>query len=135
MVKTAPLAIALLMAFALPASAGAQIADLAQSSEPPQKLSILVTFGDEACPEPEGDEIIVCAQQPESDRYRVPKELRGADDDDVSAGGGSWASAVEAHDDIARLNRPNSCSVVGSNGFTGCTAALLRTWFAERRAP
>ena len=92
-----------------------------------------MTYGDDPCPEPEGDEIVVCAQQPESERYRVPKPLRGADEE-VSAGGGSWASTVEAHDNVARLTRPNSCSVVGSYGFTGCTSAMLRQWFEERRA-
>jgi hypothetical protein len=28
---------------------------------------------------------------------------------------------------------PNSCSAIGSNGFTGCTAQMLQQWFAERR--
>lgn len=103
----------------------------AQTAEVPQKFSVLVTHGDEPCPVAEGDEIIVCAQRPESDRYRVPKELRGQDKE-ASAGGQSWASAVAGYDDVARVGRPNSCSPVGSNGFTGCQAAALRQWFAER---
>ena len=112
----------------------AQEEPLGQSSQPPQKVSILYTYGDEPCPEPVGDEILVCAQQPESERYRVPKELRGKDGDEAPAGGPAWSQAVEAHDDIARLNRPNSCSAVGSYGFTGCAAAALRQWFEARRA-
>ena len=90
---------------------------------------------DEPCPEPQGDEIVVCAQQPETERYRVPKELREEIKEDVPAGGGSWASAVEGYDNIARASRPNSCSPVGSYGFTGCAAAAMRNWFEARRAP
>lgn len=120
---------------ALSAPALAQDEDLAQSGQPPQRTSVLYTYGDEPCPEPQGDEIVVCAQQPESERYRVPKELREELKEDEAVGGGSWASAVEGYDNIARATRPNSCSPVGSYGFTGCTAAALRQWFEARRAP
>ena len=108
---------------------------LAQSSTPPQKTSILYTYGDEPCPEAAEDEIVVCAQQPESERYRVPKELREELKDDAPAGGGSWASRVEGYDSVARQTRPDSCSPVGSYGFTGCAALALREWFAAKRAP
>jgi hypothetical protein len=120
---------------ALAAPAAAQDENLAQSGEPPQRTSVLYTFGDDPCPEPVADEIIVCAQQPESERYRVPKELREELKDDTPVGGGSWASAVEGYDNIARATRPNSCSPVGSYGFTGCASAALREWFEARRAP
>lgn len=120
---------------ALAAPAAAQDESLAQSAEPPQRTSVLYTFGDDPCPEPVGDEIIVCAQQPESERYRVPKELRKELKEDVAVGGGSWASTVEGYDNIARSTRPNSCSPVGSYGFTGCASAALREWFEARRAP
>ena len=131
MKRSAPL---LFLLLALAAPAHAQDDDLAQTGHPPQRTSILYTYGDDPCPPSTGDEIVVCAQRPESERYRVPKELREELKDDAPVGGGSWASAVEGYDDIARLGRPNSCSVVGSNGFTGCTAALLRDWFEARRA-
>ena len=97
----------LLTALATPAAA--QDESLAQSAQPPQRTSVLYTFGDDPCPEPVGDEIIVCAQQPESERYRVPKELREELKEDVAVGGGSWASTVEGYDNIARSTRPNSC--------------------------
>lgn len=120
---------------ALGAPALAQDDSLAQTGEPPQRTSVLYTYGDEPCPEPVGDEIIVCAQQPESERYRVPKELREKLQHDEAVGGGSWASTVEGYDNIARATRPNSCSPVGSYGFTGCASAALRQWFEARRAP
>ena len=86
----------LLAALALAAPALAQEDDgsLAQSSTPPERTSILYTYGDEPCPEAQEGEIVVCAQQPETERYRVPKELREELKEDVPAGGGSWASGV-----------------------------------------
>ncbi|MBE1526568.1 hypothetical protein GGC65_001024 [Sphingopyxis sp. OAS728] len=122
------------LAFAAPALAQND-SSLAQSGEPPQRTSVLYTYGDEPCPEPKGDEIVVCAQQPETERYRVPKQLREEIKDDVPAGGGSWASAVEGYDNVARATRPGSCSPVGTYGFTGCAAAAMREWFEARRAP
>lgn len=132
---TVRLALSLLLAAGLTVTpALAQDDSLAQSGEPPQRTSVLYTYGDEPCPEPEGNEIVVCAQQPESERYRVPKELREELKDDAPVGGGSWASRVEAYDDIARQTRPDSCSPVGSYGYTGCAALALRQWFEARRS-
>ena len=108
---------------------------LTQTGHPPQKTSILYLYGDEPCPEAKGDEIVVCAQQPESERYRVPKALREEGKNDAPVGGGSWTSVVENYETIARVTRPDSCSPVGSYGFTGCAALALRQWFEARRAP
>lgn len=133
---TVRLALSLFLATGLTAApALAQEEDsLAQSATPPQRTSVLYTYGDEPCPEPEGEEIVVCAQQPESERYRVPKQLREEIKDDAPVGGGSWASRVEGYDDIARQTRPDSCSPVGSYGYTGCAALALRQWFEARRS-
>ncbi|WP_137871736.1 hypothetical protein [Sphingopyxis sp. 2PD] len=130
----AGLLLPLLAALSLAMPAAAQDDSLAQSAQPPQRTSVLYTYGDEPCPEPEGNEIVVCAQQPESERYRVPKELREELKDDAPVGGGSWASKVEGYDNIARQTRPDSCSPVGSYGYTGCAALALRQWFEARRA-
>jgi len=135
MKKTAGLLFPLFATLAIASPALAQNdSSLAQSGEPPQRTSVLYTYGDEPCPEPKGDEIVVCAQQPETERYRVPKDLREEIKDDVPAGGGSWASTVEGYDNVARATRPGSCSPVGSYGFTGCAAAAMRQWFEARRA-
>lgn len=103
----------------------------AQQAQPPERTSFLVTFGGEKCPEAQGDEIVVCAVQPESDRYRIPKKLR--ETDDITVLDSSWTSAVESLDDYSRAILPNSCSVNGSAGFTGCTKQMLERWLAERR--
>jgi hypothetical protein len=103
----------------------------AQQSTPPERTSFLVTFGAEQCPAAVGDEIIVCAAQPEGDRYRIPKPLR--EEEEAIVAGGSWTAAVESLDGYARAILPNSCSVNGSNGFTGCLQKALQQWHAERR--
>ncbi|NYF33579.1 hypothetical protein [Sphingopyxis sp. JAI108] len=127
--------LSLLAALALAAPALAQDDDsLAQSGSPPERTSVLYTYGDEPCPEPQEGEIVVCAQEPETERYRVPKALREELKEDEVVGGGSWTSAVEGYENVARASRPNSCSPVGSYGFTGCAAAALRNWFEARRA-
>ena len=127
--------LSLLAALALAAPALAQDDDsLAQSGSPPERTSVLYTYGDEPCPEPQEGEIVVCAQEPETERDRVPKELREELKEDEVVGGGSWTSAVEGYENVARASRPNSCSPVGSYGFTGCAAAALRNWFEARRA-
>ncbi|MEP3226110.1 MAG: hypothetical protein ABJO01_09050 [Parasphingorhabdus sp.] len=98
----------------------------------PERFSVLITYGEDACPEATSDdEIVVCAQRPETERYRIPKELREAEKDAVVSH--SWTSTVALHDQINRADRPNGCSVNGSNGFTGCQSAFIRRWFEERR--
>ena len=98
-----------------------------------RRHSILVIYGDDVCPESVDGEIVVCATQPESERYRVPKALREEIKEDTVTEQ-SWGSRVEAAEDYNRMTRPNSCSAVGMNGATGCASAALRQWQAERRA-
>jgi len=99
-------------------------------AEPPQKITSLIVYGDDACPKGEGDEVVVCARKPESERYRIPKKLR--EKPEVSGGPG-WGSQVANIEDVSRQTIPGSCSANGSYGFTGCTAAMLKQWFAEKR--
>lgn len=107
------------------------ISALAAEGDTPERFSVLLTYGDDKCPEPEGDEIVVCAREPESERYRIPKPLRKSEQE--LAADRSWTSRVEQQDEISRTTRPGSCSVVGTFGFSGCTSAAIRRWFEERR--
>ncbi len=116
------LAALLSLALALPSAALA--------FDPPSRQSTLVVFGSDPCPTTGPDnEVVVCARRPEEDRYRIPRRIRERQPTETS-----WASRVEGLENESRVGRPNSCSVVGSNGFTGCTAAMVRQWYAERRA-
>jgi hypothetical protein len=100
------------------------------SEPPPERVIALVVYGDEPCPQGKDDEIVVCARKPEAERYRIPKPLR---DRPKPAGGGGWASQVAAMEQAGHAIMPGSCSVNGSYGFSGCTAAMLKKWFAEKR--
>lgn len=103
----------------------------AAAEEPPKRVIFNMTvYGDDPCPKATGDDIIVCARRPESERYRIPRKLR---EKPAPSGGPGWGSQVATMEEVQRQNLPNSCSVIGSNGFTGCTAKMLEQWFAERR--
>lgn len=102
----------------------------AQAEPPPERIINLLVYGDDPCPQGKGDEIVVCARKPESERYRIPKKLR---EKPAVAGGPGWGSQVATMEQVQRQTLPNSCNAIGSNGFTGCTAQMLQQWFAERR--
>ncbi len=104
----------------------------ANSEATPERWSFLITYGEESCPVAEEGEIVVCAERPESERYRIPETVREKIEH-PHTGAQSLTAATETMDGFARLSRINSCSVVGTGGFTGCQALALREWFAERR--
>jgi hypothetical protein len=111
-------------------SVAAVIPSSALAFDPPPRQSTLVVYGDDPCPSSGADnEVVVCARRPEEERYRIPRRLRERQPIETS-----WASRVEGLDEESRPMRPNSCSVVGSNGFTGCTSQMIRQWYADRRA-
>jgi len=106
----------------LPAPAGAQN----------EKIQRFVVYGKDPCPRAEnGDEIIICARRPETERYRIPKELRDsvAEDDPDST---SWAGHAEALEYVGRSGI-QSCSTVGSGGVSGCYNEMVRAWRRDRR--
>lgn len=111
-------------------AAGSAIAAEPEIGEPPQKMSALEVYGDDPCPRSTGDEIVVCARLPESERYRVPKPLRKQRKRDAASV--AWGTRVQALEYVSRTGRPNSCSPVGSFGQTGCTQQFLSQWRAER---
>ena len=93
-----------------------------------ERISQLIVFGDDPCPQSTGDEIVVCARKPEGERYRIPERLRQ---------GGSlqsrqaWAARAKQFEVVGRTGI-NSCSPVGPGGFTGCTEQLIKQAFTER---
>ena len=76
------------------------------------------------------DEVVVCARQPEEERYRVPPALRERRDRPSET---SWPARNEMLEEDARTQRPDSCSVVGSGGHR-LQAAFIRQWYNERRS-
>mgnify|MGYP003334152801 FL=1 len=112
------------------ALASATIPLSARAEDPPSRIIDIVVYGDDPCPPGKGDEIVVCARKPESERYRIPKELRKKPE---VVGSQGWGSQVANMESVARQFIPGSCSVNGSFGFSGCTQAMLRQWWLERQ--
>lgn len=85
-------------------------------------------FGDDKCPEPRGEEIIVCKRVGESERFRIPTELR----EPAAADSVSQEGRV---DEMVALGRsgPGSCSAQGPGGFTGCFQQQVEANRKERR--
>ena len=104
----------------------------AAAADLPERSNSLVVYGNDACPKPKGEEIVVCALRPENERYRIPKMFR--DKRRTDAGSTAWAARWAGVEDAMRYTRPNSCSAVGTNGQTGCTQAMIRQWWLDRQA-
>lgn len=105
----------------------------ALAQEADERINALVVYGNDPCPQSEDGSIIVCARKPENDRYRIPKELRKKQAEAVTLGSPGWASNVQSLEAAGRVLLPNSCSAVGTGGFTGCSLAMLSQWYAERQ--
>ena len=98
--------------------------------DPPERQSQIEVFGDDPCPPSSDDEIVVCHRRAEEERYRIPAPLRRSTQRPEQA----WGARVETLDEVSRDSRPNSCSVVGSYGQTGCYQQMIRQWYDSRRA-
>ena len=119
---------ALVLLTAIPALAQEPVDPVAQAQE---KVRRVVVYGDEPCPPSTDGEIVVCARLPETERYRIPEELReGAVDQDPASD--SWAARAKSIEYIGDSGI-QSCSAVGPAGFTGCWTDMVRQAREERR--
>ena len=100
---------------------------LAQSSE--GKVNALIVYGDDPCPQSNGDEITVCARKAESERYRIPENLRESNNTPSNR---AWTDKVLAYETVGATGTL-SCSAVGASGMTGCLNKLIGTAYAEKR--
>ena len=93
---------------------------------------VLVIFGNDPCPtNASGDEIIVCARRPETERYRIPKEVRPRSQAPQNQ---SWAERSQSAMSVGRTGTgTGSCSAVGGGGWTGCWAEQMRAAKAEAK--
>lgn len=104
---------------------------LAQEPTIEQRARQVIVYGNDPCPRvTSGDEIVVCARRPESERYRIPEELRG---DERLRGGESWASRAESIMEEGETGI-GSCTNIGPAGFTGCWEEMMRQYREDRRA-
>ncbi len=93
------------------------------------KVNALIVYGNDPCPRGNGDEIVVCARKPESERYRIPPAVR---DDPNNPHNQAWTNRAKSLEYVGRTGI-GSCSASGSGGWTGCLNQLITQAKAERQ--
>ena len=120
------------LSFAAIAAAATLVPTPAAAQAPQERIRRMVVYGSDPCPRAaNSEEIVVCARRPETERYRIPRELRdqaGGDDPEST----SWAARAEALEYVGRTGI-QSCSTVGPGGVSGCWNELVRAWRKDRR--
>lgn len=106
--------------------APAQDAPAAQPGD--EKINQLIVYGDDKCPESQGDEIVVCARMGEADRYRIPSSLRGDPNDPRNQ---AMSERIKSYEYVA-ASGTMSCSPSGAGGFTGCGFREIDRAYAEK---
>ena len=96
-----------------------------------ERITRVIVYGNDPCPRGADGEVVVCGRRPNSDRYRIPRELRDqvTADDPESV---SWAAQAQSLEFVGRTGI-QSCSTVGPGGFTGCWTEMMRAARDERR--
>ena len=115
-------------ATALMLSMSAQAQQAEGPSVPDEKINQLIVYGDDACPESKGDEIVVCARMDEADRYRIPTSLRTDLNDSRNQ---ATSERIKSYEYVA-ASGTMSCSPSGAGGFTGCGLAEIDKAYAEK---
>lgn len=126
----------LLAALALPIAARAEPPAQTAAAQPVDndaRTVSIVVYGNDPCPPGKNDEIVVCAREPESERYRIPKRFRGKKGENAPSN--AWGNKVRTVDDASRTaaGLPDTCSAVGSGGQTGCYRSFVTQAAAQRR--
>lgn len=90
---------------------------------------VMDIFGDQKCPESNGEEIVVCRRLPAYEQYRIPKDLRDAAKDAPSP---NWSARALNLEYVGR-NGPSTCTPAASGSETGCWTRLMQEARAERK--
>jgi hypothetical protein len=94
-----------------------------------EKINQLIIYGNDSCPESKSDEITVCARLKETERYRIPTNLR---DDPNALNKQAWTRRVQAYEYVGAAGTL-SCSATGAGGFTGCGFDAIDVAYAEKK--
>ncbi|WP_428332872.1 hypothetical protein [Novosphingobium sp.] len=95
-----------------------------------ERVNQLIVYGTDACPASTSTEITVCARKNESERYRIPEDLR---DNPNQTSNQAWTERVKAYETVGAFGT-NSCSPIGGGGETGCLGKLINNAYAERKS-
>lgn len=102
-------------------------APAAAQEEAGDRVNQVIIFGEDECPQSEGNTITVCARLDESERYRIPPTLRSSNSPDNEA----WARRAESLEAVGAFG-PLSCTPAGAGGDLGCTMQMIEAAYAER---
>jgi hypothetical protein len=102
----------------------------AQTPQEREQIRHIIVYGTDPCPPGRDNEIVICARRPESERHRIPQNVRELAPSPESE---SWTKKAERLERMGRTG-VNSCSPVGPGGGTGCLEQLIRQAREERRA-
>ena len=86
---------------------------------------ILTIFGEDKCPEN-----TICVRAKESERFRIPKDLR--QDAIIAPNRQAWAAKAQATLDAGSKSGTGSCTAIGPGAYTGCFVEQARAGKAER---
>lgn len=95
---------------------------------------VLTIYGSDPCPtSSNNEEIVVCRRLPETERFRIPLDIR-----DPSTNPEATAGAIRNERIVSGENGERSgvgsCSPVGPGGMIGCNTQLQNRARAERKA-
>lgn len=120
------------IAFAAAAAAAPLLLPAAAHAQSASQGSVLIIYGNDKCPtNKNGEEVVVCQRLDESERFRIPKNLR--DEGGPPQKRESWA--IRSQDALTAGDfGTGSCSTTGVGGQTGCFVRQATRARAERRA-
>lgn len=106
-------------------------AQTAANGQPPQRIRSVTVVKGEKCPPAINGEVVVCRTLEEP--YRIPAPLRQGE---AAPANQSWVNRAASIDQAGRVagGLPDTCSVVGTGGQSGCALATAQAYAADRRA-
>lgn len=92
-------------------------------------IAEIIVYGNDPCPRSTEDQVVVCARRPESERYRIPQNMRQSGTPQQME---SWAVRSKSLETVGATGM-NSCSPVGPAGYTGCLMKVIKEANGERK--
>jgi hypothetical protein len=110
------------------ASGFAALPEQAVAQAAPNVAEVIV-YGTDPCPRSSDDQVVVCARRPETERYRIPPNMRQSGTPQEME---SWARKSQSLSTVGATGI-NSCSPVGPAGYTGCLMKVIQEAKGERK--
>ena len=119
----------LMGAAAVAFSGGYAALPMAAAAQAQPNIAEIIVYGNDPCPRSTDDQVVVCARRPESERYRIPPNMRQSGTPQQMQ---SWAVRSKSLETAGNTGI-NSCSPVGPAGYTGCLEKLIKEARGERK--